>query len=347
MTVTHATGDLLRADVEALVNTVNTVGVMGKGIALQFKQAFPENFKAYKRACDADEIKLGSMFVFDRGTLTPPRYIINFPTKKHWRSRSQLADIEAGLADLRARIEDLGIKSVAVPPLGCGNGGLDWADVGPMIRDALAGLPGVDIRIYPPAGAPAPEAMRVGTKPPAMNSNRATLLAAFQQYLRPGYRLSKLEAQKLAYMLQAAGQPLKLNFERGRYGPYAEALNHVLVRLEGHFIRGYGDRSQASSMYLTDGTPAKIESTLSSDAAARDRLALVASLIDGLETPYGLELLATVHWLAAQDSESRDDRERAVTQVQSWSDRKKELFRPNHIAAAWQRLSDFDWVGAA
>lgn len=123
--IQEAHGNLLDAEADALVNTVNTVGVMGKGIALQFKRAFPENYKAYKRACDQGAVELGQMFIWDAGALAGdgPRYVINFPTKKHWRSKSKLSDIRAGLDDLVRQLKDLSINSVAVPPLGCGHGG--------------------------------------------------------------------------------------------------------------------------------------------------------------------------------------------------------------------------------
>lgn len=146
-------GNLLDADVDALVNTVNTVGVMGKGIALQFKKAFGANFKAYQRACRRGEVQIGRMHVFDNGQLVSPRWIINFPTKRHWRSLSRISDIAAGLEALRAEIIRLGIASVAVPPLGCGNGGLAWTDVRPLIEKHLDGL-GVEVHVYAPEGAP-------------------------------------------------------------------------------------------------------------------------------------------------------------------------------------------------
>ncbi len=158
----EASGNLLDADVDALVNTVNTVGVMGKGIALQFKKAFPANFKAYEQACKRKEVVLGKMFVFDNGQLARPCWIVNFPTKGHWRSRSRISDLEAGLDDLRAVIAELKITSIALPPLGCGNGGLNWADVRPLIEDKLQGL-GTEVHIYAPAGAPTAADMRVVT----------------------------------------------------------------------------------------------------------------------------------------------------------------------------------------
>jgi len=156
--IEFVTGNLFEADIDALVNTVNTKGVMGKGVALQFKRAFPENYDAYRAACAAGRVQLGQMFVFDSGRLERPRYIINFPTKDHWRSRSHLADIEAGLEDLRRVLTELEIESVALPPLGCGLGGLRWSDVRPRIEQALAELP-VRALVFEPHGAPAPERM--------------------------------------------------------------------------------------------------------------------------------------------------------------------------------------------
>jgi O-acetyl-ADP-ribose deacetylase (regulator of RNase III) len=146
-----AQGNLLEAPVEALVNTVNTKGIMGKGIALQFKQAFPEMFRDYENACKAGEVQLGKMHVFDLGGLAgAPRWIVNFPTKGHWRERSRLADIETGLEDLVTTILCLGIRSIAIPPLGCGNGGLNWADVRPRIEAAFTNSPDVNVLLFEP-----------------------------------------------------------------------------------------------------------------------------------------------------------------------------------------------------
>ena len=138
--IEYVTGDLLTAEREALVNSVNCVGVMGRGVALAFKRRFPANFKAYKEACDWEEIQPGRMFVFPTDELMPG-YVINFPTKRHWRGRSRLHDIEAGLPALVTEIERRGIRSIALPPLGCGLGGLAWADVKPLIHKALAACP--------------------------------------------------------------------------------------------------------------------------------------------------------------------------------------------------------------
>jgi len=146
-------GDLLQADAEALVNTVNCVGVMGKGIALQFKQAFPENFRRYTQACAAGEVKPGQMFMVDTGIPGRHRYIVNFPTKRHWRNGSRLEDIESGLRALVEEVQQRDIRSIAIPPLGCGNGGLRWADVKPRIEAAFAELAHVRVVLFEPSSA--------------------------------------------------------------------------------------------------------------------------------------------------------------------------------------------------
>lgn len=148
--IRFTTGNLLEADVEALVNTVNTVGVMGKGIALMFKEAYPANFQEYATACKRGEVRTGRIFLTETGQLAGPRWILNFPTKRHWRTRTRLEWIEEGLKDLRRVIEREGIRSIAIPPLGCGNGGLDWSQVRPHIERALGDLPGVEVVAYEP-----------------------------------------------------------------------------------------------------------------------------------------------------------------------------------------------------
>ncbi|WP_412739010.1 macro domain-containing protein [Krasilnikovia sp. MM14-A1259] len=147
-------GNLLEADVDAIVNTVNTVGVMGKGIALQFKRAHPDNYRAYREACGRGDVQLGRMFVFDRGIIGPRRFIINFPTKAHWRSASRLDDIRVGLGDLVEVVRSLEVSSVAVPALGCGNGGLTWGEVRPLVEAAAAAMPRVRSSCSLPRGRP-------------------------------------------------------------------------------------------------------------------------------------------------------------------------------------------------
>jgi O-acetyl-ADP-ribose deacetylase (regulator of RNase III) len=335
-------GNLLSGEAEALVNTVNTVGAAGKGIALQFRHAYPGNFKAYAKACQRGEVVPGKMFVYDDGRMGNGRYVINFPTKRHWRAGSRLEDIEAGLLDLVRVLRELDIRSVAIPPLGCGNGGLNWADVFPLIERAMAQLPDVQAIVYPPTGAPNPDEMVIRTQRPKLTVNRAAVLTLFGRYLLPDYRLTALEAQKLAYFLQICGQPLKLNFVKGRYGPYAENLNHALQALEGHFIRGYGDRTQDMRILLLPNAIAEAEQTLNEDDETAERVARATRVIEGFETPYGLELLSTVHWafqaIGSKDAEELSD------YIRAWSPRKGSLFLPAHVSATFRHLQDLDLV---
>jgi O-acetyl-ADP-ribose deacetylase (regulator of RNase III) len=342
-------GNLLAADVDALVNTVNAVGVMGKGVALQFKQAFPDNYRAYERACKRGEVRLGRMFVFDTGRLAGPRYIVNFPTKKHWRSRSKLADIELGLEDLRNVIEERSIRSIAVPALGCGNGGLDWRDVYPMINEVLGSLVDVDVVLYPPQPTPTAKTMPVGTTRARMTPGRAALIGLLDRYIGPGLGATPIEIQKLMYFLQAAGEPLRLNFVKAQYGPYADNLNHVLQAIEGHYLRGYGDRSEpvldAEPIELMPGASEQAAQFLAEHPDTRGRFDRVATLVKGFESPYGLELLASVHWVATVDERGgASDPEVVTRQVQSWTSRKGRLFTERHIVLAWRRLRDEGWL---
>jgi O-acetyl-ADP-ribose deacetylase (regulator of RNase III) len=343
--IERTTGNLLEAQAEALVNTVNCVGIMGKGIALQFRQAFPDNYAFYRAACERGDVRPGQMLVYDSGQIILPRYIINFPTKRHWRDKSRIEDIEAGLEALVREVQSRGIRSIAIPPLGAGSGGLNWADVRRRIERAFAPLKDVQLLLYEPHGAPAAERMKVATERPKMTPGRAILLALLASYAEPMYRLTMLEVQKLAYLAQAAGEPLKLDFARGAYGPYAETLHHVLQRMEGHFIRGYGDRSrQDVALRLMPGAADQARAFLQSQPESLERLERVSRLIAGFETPYGMELLTTVHWLAQEDSVVKTDPEAAVRGVHTWSARKRARFQPSHIKATWKRLHDQNWL---
>lgn len=336
-------GSIVDAATDAVVNTVNCVGVMGKGIALQFRQAFPDNYDAYRRACKQGRVKPGSMLLYRSNKLTPPRFIINFPTKRHWRGKANLDDIRLGLKALVDVIKHYDIKSISIPALGCGNGGLAWGEVRPLIESALSGLPSVDAHLYTPHGAPAPCAQPVQTKRPRLTETRATLILLLKRYQVEGYKHSLLEVQKLAYFLQVAGQPLKLSFVRDKFGPYAEKLNFVLQNLEGHYIRGYGDRSRAAEIVLIKGASDEAEGFLR-EPAAISHLNMVSDLIDGFETPYGLELLSTVHWVMGESAMAVADLSIAVSAVHSWSARKRRLFEPAHITLAWKRLRSEGWA---
>lgn len=337
-------GNLLTADAEALVNTVNCAGYMGKGIALQFKKAFPANDDAYRAACALGDVQIGRMFVHVTGSALNPKFIINFPTKQHWRDKSRLEDIEAGLTALVAEVQRLDIQSIAVPPLGCGLGGLDWDDVRPRIEAAFASLPDVRVWLYAPAGAPAAEEMPIGTVRPQLTTARALLIKLIAQYAALDYRLSLLEIQKLAYFLQEVGQPMRLSFRKGPYGPYAHNLNKVLELLEGHYIRGYGDSQKPGvSLELLPDAAAQADAHLQ-DESARGRLAQLSRLIAGFETPYGMELLSSVHWLAVHEDSKADSPAAAWDALQHWNSRKRKMFRGEHVQVAWRRLQEAGMV---
>ena len=343
--IEYKTGDILAADTEALVNTVNCVGVMGRGIALQFKNAFPENFDAYERACRLGEVQPGRMFVFDTHALTNPRFIVNFPTKRHWRGKSRMEDIDSGLAALALDIRARGIRSIAIPPLGSGLGGLNWSDVRPRIEQALRGFNDLRVIIYEPAGAPDAKAMSVSRDVPKMTPGRAALVVLIDRYLRglldPFVTL--LEVHKLMYFMQEAGQPLRLKYVQAPYGPYAENLRHVLREIEGHFISGYADGGDApdKQLELVPGAAPDADKVLHGNDETRSRFNRVANLVEGFETPFGLELLSTVHWVVTRGSaKSVDD---VIAGTYAWNERKRR-FSQRQIQLAVQVLADKDWI---
>jgi O-acetyl-ADP-ribose deacetylase (regulator of RNase III)/uncharacterized protein YwgA len=342
------TGDILTADAEALVNTVNCVGIMGRGIALQFKNTFPENFKAYFTACRQNEVQPGRMFVFSTGTMTNPRFIINFPTKRHWKGKSRIEDIEAGLVALAAELRERRIRSVAVPPLGSGLGGLHWPDVRRRIEEALIDLDDVRVLVYEPNGAPDPKVMARTLDVPAMTPGRAALIGLTQRYLRglmdPFVTL--LEIHKLMYFMQEAGEPLGLNYVKHRYGPYAGNLGYVLRRIEGHFVSGYADGGDnpEKQIELVPGAVSEAEAYLHDKRETTARFNHVGDLVSGFETPFGLELLATVHWVAAR--ENARTAEEVTQKVYAWSER-KQIFSPRQIRIAYQALREKGWLAIA
>ena len=345
--IEYKTGDILREDAEALVNTVNCVGVMGRGIALQFKNAFPANFKAYAAACKEQEVQPGRMFVFETGSLTHPRYVINFPTKRHWRGKSRIGDIQSGLEALVEVIRTKQIRSIAIPPLGSGLGGLDWADVKARIEAAVADLPHVRVIVYEPAGAPSPKKISHIREVPEMTAGRAALVELIHRYLGglldPFVTL--LEVHKLMYLMQQAGEPLRLRFKKAHYGPYAENLRHVLNAIEGHLVSGYADGGDAPDKKI-ELVPGAIEDAarfLDDHPETRARFDRVADLVEGFESPLGLELLSTVHWVMEElESPSVDE---VVERTYRWNERKRQ-FTPRQITLAADVLDRKGWLGA-
>ncbi len=338
------TGNILHEDAEALVNTVNCVGVMGRGIALQFKKAYPENFRAYARACEAGAVRPGRVFVYETGALTNPRFILNFPTKRHWRSRSRMHDIEAGLVDLAKEVRARGIRSIALPPLGSGLGGLDWGRVRERAEAALSDLDDVNVVIFEPSDEWKSERSVAPPARPKMTAARAVMVELMDRYTRglldPFVTL--LEVHKLMYFMQAAGEGLRLRFSKGPYGPYAENLRHVLHAVEGHFVSGYEDGGDAPAKPL-ELLPGAVEKAATFVDGANDtgqRLHRVSDLIEGFESPYGLELLATVHWILNDDAWTGND---VVPAVHGW-DRRKRKFTPRQVELARDALVEQGWT---
>ncbi len=343
--IEYKCGDILRAEAEALVNTVNCVGVMGRGIALQIKNAFPENFKAYAAACRNEEVQPGRMFVFETGQLTNPRYIINFPTKRHWRGKSRMEDIEAGLNALVDTVRQYNIRSIAIPPLGSGLGGLDWSEVKPRIVATLKPLADVRVLLYEPHGAPATEKMVHNREVPTMTAGRAALVELMSCYLAglldPFVTL--LEVHKLMYFMQEAGEPLRLKYQKGPYGPYAENLRHVLHAIEGHLVSGYADGGDAPDKHLklVPGAVEEAMTFLQQHPNTRTRIDKVENLVKGFELPFGLELLSTVHWV--MKNESAHSVNEVINHTYAWSDRKRQ-FTPRQIILAANVVVDKGWV---
>lgn len=347
--ITEGRGNLLGADVDALVNTVNTVGVMGKGVALQFRRAYPAMFDDYARAAKAGRVELGQMHVWATGALSGPRYVINFPTKAHWRARSKLTDIERGLADLVRVIRELEITSIAIPPLGCGNGGLDWRDVEPRIRTALSEVPDVEAIVYPPGQAPRAAEMHTATRTPDMTAGRAALIHLLKRYTERALGASLIEVQKLLYFLQVAGEPLQLRFVKGHYGPYADNLRHVLSRVEGHYLTGFGDGNStvldAEPIRVLPGADDAAMSVLRTHPETEKRIERVLDLAEGFESAYGIELLASVHWVATREaSDAAVDPEAATQLVREWTPRKGRMYTADHVRIAWNALRAHDWL---
>lgn len=343
--ITYKTGDILTETAEAVVNTVNCVGVMGRGIALQFKRAFPDNVKAYAARCNRNQIRPGQVYVFDRSTIVPPRYIINFPTKRHWRGKSRIEDIESGLKSLVQEICSRRIRSIAIPPLGSGLCGLDWGTVRMRMEAFLADLEEVEIVVYEPGGGPAEGLTNRSRDVPTMTPGRAALVALLDRYLLglldPFVTL--LEAHKLMYFMQAAGEPLWLRFTKGPYGPYAENLRHVLHAIEGHFVSGYADGGTVPGreLQLVPGALEDAHELLADKADTRRRFESVADLVAGFESSFGLELLSTVHWTANEvGTDNLDD---LVRNTHEWNEAKKR-FSSRQVRIAHDALSDKGWL---
>ena len=350
--IRYASGNLLEAKVEALVNTVNEVGVMGKGIALMFKEAFPANAREYEEATKAGRVRVGQVLVTRSPELLGPRWIIHFPTKKHWRQPSRLEWIRDGLVDLRRVIAREGIRSIALPPLGCGNGGLAWEDVQPVIEAELGALADVEVVVYAPASdyRNVPKSSGAEELTPA----RALIAELVRRYLILGNDCTNLEVQKLAWFLdrriRALGleDPLRLTFTAHKYGPYADQLRHLLNHLDGsylHCARRLSDAGPLDLIWFDASRRAAVEAYLEGPEGRPYVPALeqTAELIDGFESPLGMELLATVDWLLREEG-VEPDAEALRRALGRWpggpaaARRKQDLFDERLLGLALERL---------
>jgi O-acetyl-ADP-ribose deacetylase (regulator of RNase III) len=345
-------GNLLTQEVDALVNPVNCVGVLGKGLALQFKRAFPEMVAPYEQACAAGEVMPGTVHVVDRGAAQRPRWILNVPTKRHWRNPSRLDDVTAGIRALADKIRELGIRSVAVPPLGCGNGGLDWSDVQTILLDEL-GTVDAEVILFAPAGAPAPEDMPNRSAAPELTTERAELLVLLSAFLdaaapfRVAERtdtLARIEIQKLAYLAQVFAGTAEHRFERGRYGPYSHGLERELKEWEGHFVLGYGDATdkvlELRPIRLVPDAVGRAAEAVSPDYGKVVDAVLHA--VNGWESTYELELLATTLFTFREGTAT--SAQQAYEVIASWSHIPSRMFTTRHVAIAWEHLRSTGWL---
>lgn len=340
----YITGNMLEADTEALVNTVNTVGVMGKGIALQFKERFPRNFKVYANACKKSEMQVGKMLVVKENTLNGEKIIINFPTKTEWFKKSQYSYIEDGLKDLAMVIEEYNIKSIAIPPLGCGNGGLKWEKVKPMMDKYLGHFSNVTIQIYEPNDAVKEILQKEAIKKEVgLTAARAMLLYALFKYEKLGEVATIFSANKLAYFLQKSGEAMRLQFVPYKYGPYAQAIDKVLYALNGKYLTGM-EQMKARAFeplqlnYKTyDEVEKYINTNLSSDQ--KQRLESVFTIIDGFETTLSLEILSSAHYLISENPKLTEDQ--LFEKIQDWNERKKNLVTKEYINIAIEHLHNY------
>jgi O-acetyl-ADP-ribose deacetylase (regulator of RNase III) len=287
------------------------------------------------------------MFVFATGQLTNPRFIVNFPTKRHWRGKSRIEDIDSGLAALVQEVRDRGIKSIAIPPLGCGLGGLEWSDVRPRIEQAFADLSDVRAVVYEPNENPAAEKMSTAGEVPKATPGRAVLVGLVERYLAGlmDPSVSLLEVHKLMYFAQEAGEPLRLRYVKAAFGPYAENLRHVLAAVEGYLLSGYGDGGDAPDkpLELVPGAVGDARDFLKQHPDTMSRFERVAKLVEGFETPFGMELLSTVHWVATR--EGAKDEAAIARAVHAWGP-SKQMFTERQIQLTAHRLVDEGWLPA-
>jgi len=331
-------GNILESQAQALVNTVNTVGVMGKGIALQFKNTFPQNFSLYSKACQAGEVKIGKMFLAeDESLITGKKTIINFPTKTDWRRPSEYSYIEKGVEDLVRLIQQNHITSIALPPLGAGNGGLDWDRVRCIIENKLAGLP-VEVYVYQP-NYQLKEALK--KERAKLTEARALMLFVLYDLVRHGEFVSEFSSEKICYFLQRFGAEkyFKLKFESNFYGPYSGKVRHVLYVLNGSYIMGYSDKNRKpfEPLVLVSDACTTVEEYIKKSAELSEISRRTIDFLQGFYSDFALELLSTVDYITSTQKTFDNDKVKSI--LNTWSDRKRTLFsNQKYIDISLKRL---------
>jgi O-acetyl-ADP-ribose deacetylase (regulator of RNase III) len=340
-------GNLLDAKTQALVNTVNTVGVMGKGIALQFKEAYPMNFKIYVAACKRKELQPGTLLVVKEHGPQGEKIIINFPTKTAWFMKSKYEYIEEGLKALVDVIEEHNIQSIAIPPLGCGNGGLHWEKVRLLIEKYLGHLSHVSIQIYEPDDS-VKVILKQQHKEKEINLTpaRAMLLYAMFYYESLGENVSLFVANKLAYFLQRLGEKSfqSLQFKAHYYGPYSVQVEHLLHNVNGKYLKGLEQMNTKAfeSIELQYDKLTEVSEYVKQKLSAeqRSRLSNLVKLIDGFQSALSLEILATVDFIKKDNPGIQQ--EDIVKIVNKWSHRKQQLFQQKYIQIADNHLKNYE-----
>ncbi|KUJ57575.1 type II toxin-antitoxin system antitoxin DNA ADP-ribosyl glycohydrolase DarG [Chryseobacterium aquaticum] len=336
----YITGNLLDSDAEALVNTVNTVGVMGKGIALQFKNAFPNNFKKYSEACKHKELKVGQLLVTEENILSGKKIIINFPTKTNWRLPSEYEYIESGLQELVKVIKDKNIKSIAIPPLGAGNGGLDWNKVKPILEKYLSQIK-AEVFIYEPNATVREVLKKERVK---LTPARAMLLSVLYDLVRNGEFVSEFASEKIAYFLQKFGakEAFNLEFKQKFYGPYSGKVKHVLYYLNGSYIMGYSskDKKPFEELGIIMESEKEVNEFFSKNENEKYKVIAneTKNFLSGFYSSFGLELLSTIDFITKEKNitEEKD----IISYLENWSNRKKTMFtNPQFIKIAINKLN--------
>jgi len=339
--IKYKTGNILDSEAEALINTVNTIGVMGKGIALQFKKAYPNNYKLYSKACKNDEVRIGKLFVSrDSNLSSGEKIIINFPTKKHWKNPSEYTFIEEGLDDLLKIIDSYNIKSIAIPPLGAGNGGLEWEKVKKLIQEKLKNIE-ADFIVYEPTAHIKEQLKKERVK---LTKARALLLYLLFDLVKNGEFVSEFSSEKICYFLQKFGAQkyFKLKYEPNFYGPYSGKVRYVLNALNGSYVMGYSDMSKKPFEPLTlisDGYESVknfVEEDLELLKIAND----TKTFLNGYYSDFALELLSSIDYIA---SENQTFEKQIISQkLMEWNDRKQSLFsNPRYIEISIKHLQNY------